>query len=54
MLGDNTGGYRIDGLFLINVRRYNPRPVGMRPSTSHTKSELSAFIPYIVSSPPTQ
>ena len=58
MSGDNTGVYRIDRLFLIiKTLRFAgtiTRPVVIRPSTSHTKSELSAFIPYIASSPPTQ
>ena len=57
MLGDNTGVYRIDGLFLkhqiTEFHRYITRPVVMRPSASHTlsKSELSAFTPYIVRLP---
>ena len=40
MLGDNTGVYRIDGLFLkhqiTEFHRYITRPVVMRPSASHT------------------
>ena len=50
MLGDNTGVYRIDGLFLshqnIEFHRYKTRPDVMRPSTSHTlrASSLHSYI----------
>ena len=58
MLGDNTGVYRIDGLFLIIKTTFAGTIQGLlvcgHLHHTHTKSELPAFIPYIVSSPPTQ